>query len=92
MGSLLKCPVCGRDLELAVDECITISKKIRKNGELHKVTNRSYRGDVVGAPYLKCESTKCNFSYDVERASHDERIKELDDWIQEHLEEIYELK
>lgn len=91
MGGLLKCPACGRDLELAVDECITISKKICKNGELHKVTNRSCRGDVVGAPYLKCESMKCNFSYDIEHVSHDKCIKALDDWIQEHLEEIYEL-
>ena len=91
MGSLLKCPECGNDLILCVDECITISKKIRKDGRLYKVTNRSDKGPVHEAPYLKCESMKCNFSYDVEHASHEKPIEALDDWIAEHLDEIYEL-
>lgn len=53
--------------------------------------NYSISGSVSGAPYLKCSNYLCNFTYDVEHASHDETVKKLDDWIIEHLDEIYEL-
>lgn len=38
-----------------------------------------------------CTGHKCCFTYDVEHASHDKPVKEFDEWIAEHLEEIYQL-
>ena len=91
MGKL-KCPECGGNLELYVDVICTHSKKIKNDGTLYKTVNYSTAGDATGAPYLKCEKYDCNFSYDVEHASGDTPIPELDNWISEHLEEIYELR
>lgn len=91
MGKL-KCPQCGRDLELFVDVVCTHSKKINNDGSLHKKKNVSINGQVTGAPYLKCPAYMCDFTYDVEHASKDKPVKEIDDWITEHLEEIYQLK
>lgn len=91
MGNI-KCPECGRSLELFIDVVCTHSKKIRKDGSLYKVKNYSTYGNTTGAPYLKCENSRCNFTYDVEHASKDKPVKEIDDWISEHLEEIYQLK
>lgn len=90
MGKL-KCPHCGNDLELYVDVVTTHSKKIKNDGSLYKTMNYSTGGSVSGAPYLKCSNYLCDFTYDVEHASHDETVKKLDDWIIEHLDEIYEL-
>ena len=90
MGKL-KCPECGEDLALYVDVVCTHSKKIKNDGTLHKTMNYSIGGSVTGAPYLKCERYNCGFSYDVEHASGDKSIEEIDDWIAEHLEEIYQL-
>lgn len=90
MGKL-KCPKCGGDLALYVDVVCTHSKKIKKDGTLHKTMNYSTRGEATGAPYLKCEKPNCFFSYDVEHASKDIHIPEIDNWITEHLEEIYQL-
>ena len=92
MSSFIKCPICGRDLELRVDERISISKKIKKDGGLYKVTNRSEKGEVISEPYLKCASLNCTFIYDVENGYHEKHIEALDNWIQKHLEEIYELE
>ena len=88
--SYLKCPICREDLVLKMDECISLSRKIKKDGNLHKVINKSERGRVLGTPYLSCSSIYCDFTYDVEHRSQDKPIKEIDDWIFEHLEEIYE--
>lgn len=90
MGKL-KCPEYGSDLELTVDVVCEHSQKINNDGSLHKVKNISTRGNVNGAPYLKCTGHKCCFTYDVEHASHDKPVKEFDEWIAEHLEEIYQL-
>lgn len=85
---MLKCPICGEDLELAIDVVGTDSRKINNNGKLHKVINRCTAKPNTNSPsYLRC-SNRCGFTYDTEHASKDETIKELDNWINQHLEEI----
>lgn len=84
---LLKCPDCGKDLEIEVSTCSTNRRKINKDGSLHKVINRG-TGQPYGSTFLVCSDTKCGFAYDTEHASHHEPIKLFDDWISEHLEEI----
>lgn len=61
------------------------TRKIKKDGHLHKIINRC-TGHVNETSFLICP--ECQFIYDSEYASYDISIKELDDWIAEHLEEI----
>lgn len=79
------CPDCGADLELGVNIAGMWTRKIKKDGHLHKTVNRC-SGYTNGATFLICP--KCNFSYDCEHASYDIPVKKLDEWISEHLEEI----
>lgn len=81
------CPECGAELELGIDVAGAWTRKIKKDGNLHKTINRC-TGHPNGASYLICP--KCKFSYDCEHASQDIPVKELDEWIHEHLEEILE--
>ena len=86
----LRCPECGKELILCVDTICVCSQRIKADGSIGKKTSSSI-SNTTGSPYLQCEDPRCSFSYDVEHASNDEPIKEVDDWISEHLEEIYRL-
>lgn len=82
------CPECGSPLIVSVDTIGTWSRKINKDGSLHKVINRS-SGQPNGPSFLECENRNCNFSYDTEHASHDEHNPSLDSWIEEHRMELW---
>jgi hypothetical protein len=83
-----KCPACGSPLILSVDTTGVWSRKIKKDGNLHKVINKSF-GQPNGASFFECSKYGCGFSYDTEHASHDEPVPELDTWIEEHRNEIW---
>lgn len=82
---MIKCPICGNDLELVVDTVGSWMRKINKNGNLHKTINKSI-GRPNGASYLECNI--CHYTYDCEHCSKDEQNKQLDEWIDEHYDEI----
>ena len=84
----LRCPICGEELVISIDVVTSKSRKIKNDGSLYKTINYSNAGTDEGSPYLKCE--RCKFTYDVEHSSHEERNNTLDNWIYEHLEELYE--
>lgn len=83
-----ECPACGSPLIVSVDTTGTWSRKIKKDGRLYKVINYSV-GQPNGPSFLECSNNNCHFSYDTEHASHDEPNPELDEWIEEHREELW---
>ena len=85
-----KCPVCGSPLVFSVNSTGVWSRKIKKDGNLHKVINKSF-GQPNGSSFLECTKYGCGFSYDTERISHsyNESVPELDEWIEKHGDESW---
>lgn len=64
-----KCPECGSPLILSVDTTGVWSRKIKKDGNLHKVINKSF-GQPNGASFFECSKYGCGFSYDTEHVRY----------------------
>lgn len=81
-----KCPYCGETLEIKITVNAHWGRKIKKDGTLHKVINRS-TGTPTDIIFLKCPKYMCNFYYDVS-TTPEKSYPLLDEWIDEHYEEI----
>lgn len=82
------CPNCGRPLVLSTHTIGIWSRKIKKDGSLYKIINKSC-GHPNGISFLQCEKYGCKFSYNIDYASCDEPIPELNAWIENHRKELW---
>lgn len=81
-----KCPDCGSPLIFSTSTTGEWSRKINKDGNLHKTINKSL-GIPQGASFLNC-SSECGFVYSIEPTMGDEHFPKLDTWIKEHIDDL----
>lgn len=89
MKDKIVCPICGGQLSLAVRVNTSWSKKIKKDGTLHKVVN-TWRGEKTDNYFLECNSLKCGFIYNLTNKNKEQKKYELlDKWFEGLEDDIH---
>ena len=79
------CPNCKNELLLETTVDSTLLRKIKKDGT-PSYRIKHIKGDNYGSSQLICKY--CYFTYDTEHAVFQEEQSQLDEWIEEHYDEI----
>lgn len=83
------CPKCGSKLVMATDAKCSFIRFIKEDGTVSTMPPiKQIDSSFEPSPYLLCRKHNCGFSYKVNSSS--EHIAELDEWLSEHREHLWE--